>query len=427
MLPLSFIWYQQIDKKLVWTKRIWRLFIFVLVLLLCYETLSVNLDSHYFLWHIWIFVPIALGILCSICYEWLAFSIYAKLARQKLLINMPNLIVIAITGSYGKTSIKNIIYQIIKHDFKAYATPRSVNTNKGLAADINTSLPNDTQVYIAEAGARNKGDIAKISNLLNQHYAVIGKIGNAHIEYFKNIQTTIKTKFEILYSPRLKKLFLQKDNELPSQSYIAKYNSHISKSLDENLICYPYQIRNAEATLSGISFEMLIDSNWCYFSTSLLGKFNIDNIAVAILLALELGVPLDKIQEYVKQLEPIPYRLYKMTTANKIILDDSFNGNLEGMSEAIRLASLYEGRKVIVTPGLVEHDEESNIKLCEKIDSVFDLVIITGYLNAKLFDSCISKAEKIFIEDKSRLEDMLAKTGKNGDLVLFANDAPNYI
>ncbi|WP_233708837.1 Mur ligase family protein [Helicobacter muridarum] len=350
--------------------------------------------------------------------------IYIRLAKKKIL-DMSDLIVIAITGSYGKTSIKNIIYQIIKYDFKAYATPRSVNTNKGLAIDINASLPSDTQVYIAEAGARNKGDIAEISNLLNQHYAVIGKIGNAHIEYFKNIQNTIQTKFEILCSPRLKKLFLQKDNKLPDQIDIAKYNSNISQS--KNLILYPFQIRNEEANLSGISFEMLIDSNWCYFSTTLLGRFNIDNIAVAILLALELGIPLGKIQEYVKNLEPIPHRLFKMITPHKIILDDSFNGNLEGMTEAIRLASLHEGRKIIVTPGLVEYDEESNIKLCEKIDDVFDLAIITSSLNARLFNSHISRAEKIFIEDKSVLEDTLAQTGKNGDLVLFANDAPNYI
>lgn len=211
----------------------------------------------------------------------------------------------------------------------------------------------------------------------------------------------------------------------PQNLAIAKYNSNISQS--KNLILYPFQIRNEEANLSGISFEMLIDSNWCYFSTTLLGRFNIDNIAVAILLALELGIPLGKIQEYVKNLEPIPHRLFKMITPHKIILDDSFNGNLEGMTEAIRLASLHEGRKIIVTPGLVEYDEESNIKLCEKIDDVFDLAIITSSLNARLFNSHISRAEKIFIEDKSVLEDTLAQTGKNGDLVLFANDAPNYI
>ena len=132
-------------------------------------------------------------------------------------------------------------------------------------------------------------------------------------------------------------------------------------------------------------------------------------------------------QKAVAKLTPIPHRLQRIDTAQKVIIDDSFNGNLEGMSEAIRLASLHNGRKIIVTPGLVEHDEASNIELAQKIDEVFDIAIITGDLNAKILDTHITTPQKIILKDKTKLEEILAESGKQNDLVLFANDAPNYI
>lgn len=452
-LPLFALWYKEIDKKLIWTKRIVRLFVLVFACAILQEILTIRAQYYYgFFSHISLFLPLIIGILCSMTYEEIAFKSYAILARKKLF-NMPNLTVIAITGSYGKTSIKNFIYELVKDSFNVYATPRSVNTYKGLVADINTHLTKDTQIYIAEAGARNKGDIAKISSLLSQHYGIISKIGHAHIEYFKNIETTIKTKFEILYSPRLKKVFVQKNNLIPqlntkqdstASQYSGAYKKNSSQSLPastqtlyfeqtkfasnlQKITLYPLELRNIESTLDGISFEMQIDSHWYSFKTAILGRFNVDNIAVAILIARELGIEITEIQKSVRNLQPVPHRLFKITTPQKIILDDSFNGNFDGMSEAIALSSLHKGRKVIVTPGLIEYDAQSNIALCKQIDSVFDIVIITGSLNAQLLNSHIHKAHKILLKDKSTLESVLSQTGQNGDLVLFANDAPNYI
>jgi UDP-N-acetylmuramoyl-tripeptide--D-alanyl-D-alanine ligase len=111
----------------------------------------------------------------------------------------------------------------------------------------------------------------------------------------------------------------------------------------------------------------------------------------------------------------------------KIILDDGYNGNIEGMLEAIRLCSLHEGRKVIVTPGLVESSDELNLQLINAINGVFDVAIVTGALNAELFDKNLNVKNKIMLADKSSLVDVLAKETKAGDIILFANDAPNFI
>jgi UDP-N-acetylmuramoyl-tripeptide--D-alanyl-D-alanine ligase len=97
------------------------------------------------------------------------------------------------------------------------------------------------------------------------------------------------------------------------------------------------------------------------------------------------------------------------------------------MLEGIRLCSLHDGRKVIVTPGLVESSEALNLKLIEAINDVFDIVIVTGSLNAALFDKNLKVKNKIMLSDKSAMVDVLANQTKAGDIILFANDAPNFI
>jgi UDP-N-acetylmuramoyl-tripeptide--D-alanyl-D-alanine ligase len=111
----------------------------------------------------------------------------------------------------------------------------------------------------------------------------------------------------------------------------------------------------------------------------------------------------------------------------KLILDDGYNGNIDGMLEAVRLCSLHEGRKVIVTPGLVESSNELNLKLINAINSVFDTVIVTGALNAELFDKNLKVKNKIILSDKSKMQEVLLEHIRAGDIILFANDAPNFI
>lgn len=415
-LPMLFIWHKSLDKKLVWTQRIKRLFASVLLFTILGICLTLFISFNV----LHVMLPLILGFLCANIGEIILFRIYAKEAHDKLQ-RLQNLKIIAITGSYGKTSIKNFIAQILQHKFSVYATPRSVNTYKGLVADINQNINSTHEIYVAEAGARQAGDIEEIATLLQHHYAVIGKIGHAHIEYFKNIESTTQTKFEMLYSPRLLQAFVQKENIYP-ETIKSQFLANMGK-----IIQYPPAIKDIESTLNKTSFSLEIDSVFVAFTCNILGRFNIDNIAVAIMIAKTLGMDIKDLQKSVSLLQPIPHRLQRIDTPQKIIIDDSFNGNLEGMSEAIRLASLHNGRKVIVTPGLVEHDEESNIKLAQQIDKVFNLVIITGDLNAKVLDKYIKTPQKIILKDKSKLENILSETGMQNDLVLFANDAPSYI
>ena len=404
------IWYKRLDKKLVRTSRVYRFFTTYCIFLAISFVVIISLGVAKYI----LFVALIVSLLISYISEMIIIKQYEKMAKEKL-DSMQNLIIIAITASYGKTSIKNFIYALLSKRYKTYATPRSVNTINGIISDINNLLPSDTQIYIIEAGARQKGDIEKIANLIDHHYAIIGEIGEMHLQYFKSLENIKNTKYELFKSARLKEAFLFKDNEIPSD-------------INVPITPFPQNISNLSSDLGGSRFDMELGGEVWHFETKILGGFNISNLCVAIMLAYKFGIPKDEIIGIVGDMEQVEHRLQKLEVNGKIILDDSFNGNLNGMQEAIRLASLHKGgKKIIVTPGIVENSAENNIKLAKMIDEVFDIAIITGELNSKILACNINNAQKVVIKDKINLNGILSQFCSNGDLVLFANDAPNYI
>ncbi len=408
LIPALIFWYKKIDKKLVFTPRIKRFFLFLTFGVLIEDLLCItSFKCHLF----GVILPLLFALGADFLFEKILLSGYEKDAKKKLQ-SMENLKIVAITASYGKTSIKNFLYQILSKKFKTYMTPRSVNTLLGLIKDINQNLPRDCEIYIAEAGARNRGDIDEIAKLLNHRYAVVSKIGPQHIEYFKTLENIRDTKMELLNSSKLKKAFI-----------------HTSANVkpNEKIEIFGENIKNIDASLDGISFDLLIDGKFERFSSSVLGEFQAVNITAAILAAYELGMDIDEIKKRVSKLKSPPHRLEKIESGGKLIIDDSFNGNFEGMSASYDLISSYKGKKIIITPGIVESDKDTNKKLAQKIDKIFDTVIITGSLNAKVLSENIVKAKKIVLKDKESLEEILAEESLPTDLVLFSNDAPTFM
>jgi UDP-N-acetylmuramoyl-tripeptide--D-alanyl-D-alanine ligase len=351
-------------------------------------------------------VVLSLAIIISELIEEFLFYKYKKAAKKRLEKINPK--IITVTGSYGKTSIKNFIYQLLKDDFNVYKTPRSVNTIKGIVLDVNKELPENTEIYITEAGAREKGDIKEIVKFLQNHYSVLGKTGPQHLEYFKTLKNIENTKLEVFESNRLIKGF----------SYSIPYG--------EKVLVIKDKIKNIKSSLDGIEWDLEIKGNDYHFSSKILGEFNAINISLAIYTVLEFIDDIEKIQQKVSKLEPIPHRLQKIEVGGKIIIDDSFNGNIEGMLKSFKIIKSYPGRKVIVTPGIVEGTKEMNEKLAKAINKTFDLAIITGNINKKTLCSNIT-IDKISLKDKSKLEKILADVTNPGDLIIFSNDAPEYL
>lgn len=248
---------------------------------------------------------------------------------------------------------------------------------------------------------------------LEPQYCILGSVGEQHIEYFKTIENIIHTKMEILKSPKMVRGFVHESVPL-KQDY-------------DEITKFPDNLNVTMSNLDGIWFDILIDGEQQHFHAPVLGSFNAINLTAVILVAYELGMTIDEIKLAIKDLPQVEHRLQKIEAGGKIIIDDSFNGNLEGMLEAINICTNHEGRKVIITPGLVESTSEANILLAKEINEKFDLAIVTGELNSHLLSSNIDEEKVFVLKDKSKLEDTLASVTKEGDLILFANDAPNFI
>ncbi len=407
-LPALWLWHKKLDKKLVLTWRVKR-FLIVLFVLVFLQDIVCSFKASCAQYGA--FLPLILAYGFSSVVEKYLFMVYKKEAKKKLN-SFKNLEIVAITGSYGKTSIKNFVAQVLATKFNVYATPRSVNTIGGIVADVNNNLKDNVEVYVAEAGARERGDIYEITSFLEPQRVVVGKVGLAHIEYFKTLENIVATKLEIMQSPKLQKAYI---------------HTSVTDEPHPKVEFFGNGVKNVVATLQSTEFDLELDGEHVHFSTQLLGTFQAQNLEVAIKIAKSFGMSNQEIIDAVAKIKPVEHRLQRIDAGGKIILDDGYNGNIDGMLEAIRLCSLHNGRKVIVTPGLVESSDELNVKLIEAINDVFDIVIVTGSLNKELFQKHLHVKNSIFLEDKANLTDTLAKQTQSGDIILFANDAPSFI
>ena len=406
-LPALWMWHKSLDRPLVVTSRVKRFLSILLFITIAIDSLVFASGTNSY----GLLLPLIITYFITTLLEKIFFLRFKANAKKNLELKL-GLKIVAITASYGKTSIKNFLFQVLSKKYNVYKTPRSVNTIGGIVKDVNDDLPDNTQVYIAEAGAREQGDIEEITNFLEPQYAIIGSVGEQHIEYFKTLDNIIHTKMEILKSPRLIHGFVHES--VP----ILKYDT-ITK--------FPQELNITRSDLNGIWFDLKIDDKIEHFHAPILGSFNAINLTAVILMAKELGMSIDEIKLAIDKLEQVEHRLHISKVGGKIILDDSFNGNIDGMIEAVNIANTHSGRKIIVTPGIVESTMEANVKFAKAIDDVFDIAIITGSLNSKLLEKTIKKPKVIVLEDKSKLQDTLASMTKLNDLILFANDAPNFI
>lgn len=266
---------------------------------------------------------------------------------KKILKNMPNLMVIGVTGSYGKTSVKNFLVKTLGAKYEVLTTPKNYNTTMGVVKTIREDLKPTHQIFVCEMGATKIGDIKEICDIVNPTLGVITSIGPQHLESFKTIDNIIKTKFE-LYDAVSKNggiTFLNYDNE-----YLSKQNKPNTLSYGINNENLNYNAYNLKSSSQGLSFSIK-DVN---FRTKLIGKHNIVNITGAIAVANYLEIPLDRLVSRVREIKEVEHRLQLIHKGNINIIDDAYNSNPVSSKSAIDTLSEFEGIKVIVTPGLIE-------------------------------------------------------------------------
>lgn len=340
---------------------------------------------------------------------------FIKKARLKL--ENSNLRIIAITGSYGKTSVKRILSDILSKKYRVLSTPRSYNTPMGIALTVNSANPEDYDIFIAEMGARHSGDIAELCELCPPEYAVITGICPQHLETFKSKENIVKAKGEILSG--CKKAFIAKDCADLFKDYGCE---KVVPDCAENIV----------TDCTGSTFTLVLGGRRVKTGTKLLGRHAVENIALAAQIAYDAGMSAEEIGEAVKAVDYIEHRLQLIKAQGVNILDDGYNSNVKGAAAAVEVLKSFNGRKIAVTPGLVELgllEESENKQLGAELVGLDHVILVgetlvlpikTGYLEAGGNPDNLVIAPTL---DKAQglLKGYLAA----GDTVLFLNDLPD--
>lgn len=408
-----------------YTKKLIRIYLLSIVLVIIPLPLYFGYVLSTF---ILLFSPIISNILNL--YDKILNAIYIHKARKKL--KSSNVKIIAITGSNGKTSVKNILAKILEKDYKVLPTPLSYNTPLGIAKFINENTLDNIDFIILEYGARRVGDIKKLCKIFGADYGIVTMVGNQHLATFKSRENIYLAKRELAKFLKEKLCVFNLDNIYTLRMFYEKYGEKVGVSIntqnggnDKNLI-YANDI-NIKNFLT--EFNLHVFNKTYKVKTSLLGAHNVLNIVLCTALSLRLGVKIRKIVSAIRSLKFTPHRL-ELIKSRINIFDDSYNCSLDSAKASIDVLSKMKNKKMVVTPGIIEGGKteyDLNFQL-GKMLHIFDFVIIIGEHNKRAITDglkSIKKTSNIFycrdLKGAKKYFSML----NDGENLLLLNDLPD--
>ena len=433
------------------------------------------------LWlNIFIFLPLALLLLLP--YEIINRIRVKYLIEKKVedLKKSTGLKVIGITGSYGKTSTKLILHELLP---KSLITPKSFNTLFGIWKVVDYELNKRYRYFVCEMGAYKRGDVKEFCELVHPNIAVLTGINEQHLERFGSIENTIQAKFEVLtgtvdggigivnldnqlvrenlknFDNTVKRAPIriiisgkQRDYSLPPEQAQEELQMLLRESHEKpnkpriKLIGYTTENQQSEQCQ-----EILAATNWrvennqtvCEITheeqtynltTPLIGRGHLSNILAGIAVSISCGEDINKILERASKLKQIPHRLELRAMPGLTILDDTYSSNPTGFREALDALGRFDGKKVLVTPGIVElgekaidiHEEIGSLaaKFCDEIvlvgnskniEAMQDSILSTGYTKDKITR----------LPNRTAAQELLRDRANSNQVILMENDLPD--
>lgn len=347
--------------------------------------------------------------------------------------------IIAVTGSAGKTSVKRYLTALLSEKWNVYCTPQSYNTPLGIAKAV-LKMPENTEIFIAEFGSRHEGDILELIKIVSPDIGVLTTVLPQHLETFKDIKNIAREKLTLLESTPIAFAFGSDRTSLSTNGLIERdfeeedYREENIEGRNAKAFFPPHTILFSRANISSLSSSLNgVAFNYHYkefdfrVESSLVGDANIDNLILAIGIALYLGVNVEFIQKQVLALKSPPHRMEIFTNQGGIrIIDDSYNINPIGAKNALNALKLHDGRKVVTCSGFVELTDSYHIyEFADQLVKCADIVIILGDINKKALSIAIDNRITTFfaknIEECKRLYSSLLK---KGDCLLIMADIP---
>ena len=390
----------RLRKKVVWTQKM--ILIAGISLLLGGWTI-IGLYISY------IFIVISVALLSPL--DFVLKKIRIERARKKIS-QFPNLIIIGIAGSYGKTTMKEVVSTILAQKYVVVKTPENINTPLGIADLINKKVDEKTEVLVVEMGEYCQGDIKEICGIVKPQIGIITGINEAHLERMGKIENTLSAIFELAQN-------MDKDGFLALNDECALIHDNYKNFISHQQIVLYTSTKDKQ------------------FTTKLLGRYAAGVLMATASVAKRLGLSDIQIQQGAALVRPLPHRLEPIQGAHGVlVIDDSYNGNPDGVKEAIYLLSTYEGkRRVYITPGLVEAGQraaEVHRKIGKELSSVAHLVVliensVTPFIAEGLMDGGFKKENIRWYKSSESAHADMGHIIKPNDVVLFQNDWPdNY-
>lgn len=403
------------------TKRVLRILVAEFVLLL---------GACWFALHWWVlFLPLFVFVAWLLCLpiESLINKKYLSAAHRKLLAS--GITVVAITGSFGKTSAKDMLCALLDG---AISPSGSCNTPLGIAKYINATPLENARYLVLEFGARQKGDISQLCKLFPPTHGVITGVCAQHISTFKTEENVFATKMELAES-------------LPPQGFCLLCDESVRRFAEsgccQKVVSPQVKISNLQVSPKGLSFlveyeaEKGSDNAYCVRLPQI-SPYSVQTFAFCATLCLLLQQPLLQTVQNAARVVQVAHRMEISNNGKFYIIDDSYNANIRGVESCCAVLSKFDGKKVVISQGITEGgrmQKTLNLQCGKMLGEVFDVVIALGknkkqlLLGANSAEKLTLASPAVVLQSKNlqHAVEMAQPYLNTGDFLIFQNDLPD--
>lgn len=435
------------SKRPILTQKTFLILVSGLLLQFLFITWTISRPGLSAQFQIFLILFLLLDLLAPIIFSLLvlAFQPFAVFLRNRIIKKaikkretFKDLIAIGITGSYGKSSTKEFLAHILSKKYRVLKTKKNQNSEIGISRCILNELKPEHEIFVCEMGAYNCGGIKLLSQIAQPQIGILTGINEQHLATFGSQENIIKAKFELIESLPKDGVAILNGNDENLKSQMSRLGPDFNgQTKHKTLLCSTKEqtdvwAENIKLEKESISFRVVAkDENEAEFQVNLVGEQNVINLLLAAAAARELRMNLEEISQACQDLRPLTQTMQiKKGSGGVTIIDDSYSANPAGVEAALDYLKLYEGKKILVMPCLIELGNAAkkiHQKIGEKIGEMCDLAIITTQDYFQEIKMTAPETEVSLFESPQKILDKLKPYLKKGNVILLESRVPSQL